>query len=70
MPDDIFEDIKGRNNYYRDNYRRLVLALIVLLLLNGVFIGIIGYQYATWPDTKFFATTADGRIISVQPLRR
>jgi intracellular multiplication protein IcmL len=70
MPDDIFEVIKSRHNYYRDNYRRLVVVLIVLLAINGILIGVICYQFATMPDPECFATTADGRIIPILPLNQ
>lgn len=67
---DALEVVKMRNNFYRDNYRRVLLALLVLLILNGLLVGIIVYQYYTRPEPRYFATSADGRITPIYPLSK
>jgi len=68
MKDDALELVRLRNNFYRDNYRRLILALIILLGLSAILSGIVFYQIVNRPDHKYFATTADGRIMRLYPL--
>jgi intracellular multiplication protein IcmL len=68
MPEDALEVIKLRNNFYRDNYRRVVLALLILILINIFLAGVIFYQIANAPAPKYFATSTDGRITPLYPL--
>ncbi|MEI8054397.1 MAG: type IVB secretion system apparatus protein IcmL/DotI [bacterium] len=68
MVDDAVELVRLRNNFYRDNYRRLVGALMVLLVVIVALVGIVFYQIANRPEPKYFATTADGRIMPLFPL--
>ena len=63
MVDDAVEVVRLRNNFYRDNYRRLVGALMVLLVVIVALVGIVFYQVANRPEPKYFATTVDGRIM-------
>ncbi len=70
MPEDALEIVHLRNNFYRDNYRRVVSALLFLLVINISLIGIIIYQYQTRPEPKYFATSADGQITPIYPLSR
>jgi intracellular multiplication protein IcmL len=68
MPEDALELVRLRNNFYRDNYRRLVMALLAMLALNAALIGIIIYQYTTRPEPRYFATSADGKITPIYAL--
>jgi len=68
MVDDAVELVRLRNNFYRDNYRRLVLSLTILLLIITFLIGTIFYQIYNRPEPKYFATTSDGRIMQLFPL--
>ncbi|EKE01389.1 MAG: IcmL protein [uncultured bacterium] len=68
MVDDAVELVRLRNNFYRDNYRRLVGALMVLLLVIVVLVGVVFYQIANRPEPRYFATTVDGRIMPLFPL--
>ena len=68
MPEDTLEVVRLRNNFYRDNYRRLILAVLVILALNALLVGIIIYQYKVRPEPRYFATSADGRITPIYPL--
>lgn len=68
MADDAIELIRLRNNFYRDNYRRVLFALLLLLLLDISLVGIIYYQITNRPAPQYFATSTDGRITPIYPL--
>lgn len=68
MADEALELVRLRNNFYRDNYRRIILALLVLLIVDVVLVGMVFYQIANRPDPKYFATSSDGRITPLYPL--
>jgi intracellular multiplication protein IcmL len=68
MVDDAIELVRLRNDFYRDNYRRLVIALVMLLAIIILLLGIIAYQITNRPEPKYFATTVDGRIMQLFPL--
>jgi len=68
MADDAIELIKLRNNFYRDNYRRVLLALLLLIFLVVALVGIVYYQIANRPAPQYFATSTDGRITPIYPL--
>ncbi len=68
MVDDAVEVVRLRNNFYRDNYRRLVGALLILLVIIIMLIGTVFYQIMNRPEPRYFATTVDGRIMQLFPL--
>jgi intracellular multiplication protein IcmL len=68
MPEDALEVVRLRSNFYRDNYRRLIVAVLAVIGLNFLLLGIIIYQYKTRPEPRYFATSADGRITPIYPL--
>jgi intracellular multiplication protein IcmL len=68
MVDDAVELVRLRNNFYRDNYRRLVGALLILLFIVVVLVGTVFYQLVNRPEPRYFATTVDGRIMPLYPL--
>lgn len=68
MADESLELVRLRNNFYRDNYRRVVGALLILLIINITLVGMIFYQIVNRPEPKYFATSADGRITQLYPL--
>lgn len=64
------EAIRHRNKFYRDGYRKIVIALIFSLVLN-VILGIaVLFSFRTKTRPTYFATTEDGRIIPLVPLNR
>jgi intracellular multiplication protein IcmL len=65
MVDDAVELVRLRNNFYRDNYRRLVGSLMVLLVVIVSLVGVVFYQIINRPEPKYFATTVDGRIMQL-----
>lgn len=62
MADDALEVVALRNSFYRDSYRRVVLALLVSIVVIVMLVGAIFYELANPPAPKYFATTVNGRI--------
>jgi intracellular multiplication protein IcmL len=58
-----------RNSYYRDGYRRLTRLAMILAFANvALIVTIIVLISSLQPQDRFFATTADGRLIRMVPL--
>jgi len=70
MAEQAAELIRARNEFYRDNYRKVFSALLLMIVVNIILLGIIYYQITNPPSPKYFATTSDGKIIKLQPLNR
>lgn len=68
MSNDAVEIVTLRNNFYRDNYRRVVLALLLMILVNIILALIIAYQITHRPEPRYFATSTDGRITPLYAL--
>ncbi len=68
MAESALELVHLRNNFYRDNYRRVLFILLLMVVINLGLLGFIVYQAAHAPKPKFFATTADGKLIAIKPL--
>lgn len=62
------EIIMMRNAFYRDNYRRALLGLLLLLAVNVILVAAIIDKLANPPQPQYFAMTADGRMINWHPL--
>ena len=62
------ELIRSRKGFYRDNYNRvcigLLVALVVIALLSGVIINLSIFR----PIPDFYATSMDGKITRVVSL--
>lgn len=57
-----------RSAFYRDNYRRVVMALLLVTAINVVLGFAVFHKLTASVPPQYFATTADGRLINVQPL--
>ncbi len=68
MPDTALEVVQMRKNFYRDSYQRVVGALLFMILITFLQFLIIYYLMTHKPEPKYFATSADGRIIPIYPL--
>jgi intracellular multiplication protein IcmL len=68
MAENAAELVKLRNEFYRDNYRRVFTALLFMIIVNIVLIGIVYYQLTHRPTPQYFATSSDGKITRLQPL--
>lgn len=66
--DDALEIVRMRNSFYRDNYRRLVGILLIMILINILLVGSIIYLISSRPAPVYFATSADGRITPLYAL--
>lgn len=65
---DALEVIRLRNNFYRDSYRRVLAALLLMLIINLVMAAALFYQLTHRPEPRYFATTSDGKVIRLYPL--
>lgn len=68
MADDALELIRLRNNFYRDNYRRVVGALLLMIFVNIVLVFAVFYEIYNPTPPTYFATSTDGRITTLYPL--
>lgn len=68
MADDPLQLIQLRNDFYRDNYRRVMLALLSSIGLTLLLLVILFYLILNPPAPKYFATYPDGRIMPLVPL--
>ncbi len=60
-----------RNSFYRDSYRNLVrVAIAEAVVISLLIIAIISYMGVSKSEDRYFATTADGRIMKMIPLNR
>lgn len=57
-----------RNEFYREGYQKIWLAVLFLLLINAILVAGIVYKIMTPPQPQYFAATSDGKIIDFHPL--
>ncbi|OGT32734.1 MAG: type IV secretion protein IcmL [Gammaproteobacteria bacterium RIFCSPHIGHO2_02_FULL_39_13] len=57
-----------RNAFYRDNYRRATLALIMLVFINIVLATAVSYRYFNPPQPQYFAANSQYQLIKFHPL--
>ena len=67
---DALETIRLRNNFYRDNYRKVVSALLVSVIAVIALTCAVVYLVMNRPAPTYFATTDQGRLIPIIPLNR
>ncbi|MEZ0226003.1 MAG: DotI/IcmL/TraM family protein [Alphaproteobacteria bacterium] len=61
--------IVTRNEFYRDGFRNLIkIAIIEGIVIVGLILTLLVYIQASQPQDRYFATTADGRIMQMTPL--
>jgi intracellular multiplication protein IcmL len=68
MAEDVLVAVKLRNDFYRDNYRRVVLAIFLLLVVILAQAGVIYYLLTHRPLPVYFATTNNGRVMRILPV--
>lgn len=56
------------SQFYRNNFRRLLTFIFVLLVIAYILLGVVVYQHVTRPIPQYFVTTSDGRLIEIKPL--
>jgi len=69
MVEDTLELVRLRNQFYRDNYRRVTLVLLLSITLNVGMAAAVAYLWQYRPKPVFFATTPTGQIWKMIPLR-
>ncbi len=67
-PTGALEQVLVRNNFYRDNYRRLMVCCLMMLCIIALLIVWEFYERANRPGPQYFATTSDGKLIALTPL--
>lgn len=69
MPAGPLVSIVTRNEFYRDGFRNMIrIALLEAIIIIGLIVAIIFYMGTARPQDRYFATTADGRIMQLVPL--
>ena len=68
MKDDALEVVALRNEFYRDNYRRALMVLLVLVLTNVCLVGVVYYFISHKPAPVYFAVTQDGSLTKMYAL--
>lgn len=68
MADEGITTVTLRNKFYKDNYRRVMMILLLSVLIN-IGLGILLFWIlSNPPEPKYFATSVNGRITPLQPL--
>lgn len=63
--------VMTRNEFYRDGFRSLIrIAILESIIIVGLILTLIIYINSSKPQDRYFATTADGRIMQLVPLDR
>jgi intracellular multiplication protein IcmL len=60
--------VRLRNNFYRDNYRRVMKLLLIMSIALVILVLTMAYLYTHRPEPKYFATTQTGRVLELTPL--
>jgi intracellular multiplication protein IcmL len=62
------ELLHQRNNFYRDNYRRVLFVLLLLVITNVILALGAVHVIKNPPVPKYFATSDEGRLTPMHPL--
>jgi intracellular multiplication protein IcmL len=69
MPQGPLTTVVVRNEFYRDGFRNLIkIAILEALIIVGLILTLIVFMTNEKPLDRYFATTADGRIMQLVPL--
>jgi intracellular multiplication protein IcmL len=68
MADDALRTVALRNDFYRDNYHRVLMVFLISLVLNLGLGSLLYYLMTHPPAPKYFATSIDGRITPLVPM--
>ena len=71
MPSGPLVSVVTRNEFYRDGFRKMInLAIFEAIIIVGLILTLIVYISNSKAQDRYFATTADGRIMQLVPLDR
>lgn len=70
IQEDALVMVKNRNDFYRDNYRKIVGALLFSMLVIIILTGALVYLVTNPPQPRYFATSIEGRITPLVPLEQ
>ena len=59
-----------RNHFYRDCYKQVSIGFLILLFINFILAFTLVYHFTHPVQPKYFAATADGKILKEQPLSK
>jgi intracellular multiplication protein IcmL len=62
--------VRMRNAFYRDNYRRLVIILLMAIVILFLMVGALVYVVTHPPKPKYFATNTQGRLVPLVALNK
>lgn len=68
--EDALVVVRNRNDFYRDNYRKVVAALLFCMLIMLILGSTLVYLFMNPPPPRYFATSVDGRITPLIPLNQ
>ena len=69
VPRGALNAVVTRNEYYRDGYRNLMkIAFLEGIMIVGLIVAFVVYMNVHQERNRYFATTADGRILQLAPL--
>lgn len=63
VEEDALLAVRKRNEFYRDSYRRVVAAFLLLVLINIVLACALLFVVRDKPAPRYFATTGNGEIV-------
>lgn len=70
MAGEALKAVKLRNEFYKDNFRRMAFVLLLSVLLNAGLIITVLFMSTHQPQPVYFATSNDGRLVRLQALNR
>lgn len=70
-PSGALSAVVTRNEFYRDGFRNLIrIVILQAVIVIGLILALIVFMTSAKPDDRYFATTADGRLMQLVPLDR
>lgn len=71
MPAGPLVAVVTRNEFYRDGFRNMIrIVILQTVIIVGLILSLIVYMTTAKPADRYFATTADGRLMQLVPLDR
>jgi len=70
MQKDSLAIVQNRNEFYRDNYKRILVALLLMVVVNVCLVGILYYQITHEPVPEYFAMSSTGKIVKLHGLNK